>query len=228
MKNNKKILILAFVNILLVCQKRKEPTDVDFYVDIDKSATQGWQLTFSGGHIIIEEFDFDADREKGDDVLFTQEYISGLTIPFDISSMVADLEFVIPQGVYKRIDVGFRTFDDPDDLIKSILVEGAYEYAGGGSVPIRFEFSDSEQFVIRAESETGEDIILDKDVQSPAKIILNPPHWFETVPASLFETADLFDVGGTNTILITKTENDDIYDIVLDRLDESALVVFNY
>lgn len=208
------------------CKKWKEPTDVDFYVDINKTATVDGQLTFNSGEIIIDYFDFDADREKGDDVIFDQEFTNGLVIPFDATQVVAELDFVIPQGVYKRVDIGFRTFDDNAD--NCILVDGTYAYTAGGVIPVRFEFTDSEEFKIRAENEGGGDIILDKDIMSPAKIILDPSHWFQPVPVSYFESADIIDISGTNTILINKNTNDAIYDIVLDRLDESALITFNY
>ena len=206
--------------------KWKEPTDVDFYVDINTELSVNNQLSFTNGQIILEYFDFDADRDKGDDVIFAQDYPNGLIIPFDPNLAVSELEFMIPQGQYKRVDIGFRTFDDNGD--NCILVEGVYSYTGGGTIPMRFEFTDSEEFKIRAETESGGDIILDKDVLSPARIELDPAHWFQPVSVSLFESADIVDISGTNTILINKNTNDDIYDIVLDRLDESVLISFNY
>lgn len=226
MKKVKLIIAICTICGLSACKKWKQPTDVDFYVDIEKTATLNGQLTFTGGHINIDYFDFDGDREKGDDVIFDKEFTNGLVIPFDGSQSVPELEFMIPQGEYKRVDIGFRTFDDNGDLC--ILVEGNYTFSGGGSIPFRFEFYDSEQFKIRAEDNGGGNILLDKDVASPAKIVLDPNHWFQPVPTSYFENADISSVSGTNTILIDKNNNDIIYDIVLDRLDESALIVFNY
>ena len=220
------ILILILVSGLSGCNKWKKPTDVNFYVDANKTSTLNGQLTFGDGFINIEYFDFDADRVKGDDVYFTKDFTSGLSIPFDETQMVTELDFVIPQGEYKRVDIGFRTFNDNNTVC--IMIEGNYEYSGGGSIPFRFEFSDSEQFKIRAENDSGGNILLDKDVVSPAKIILDPNYWFETVPLSYFENADIINISGTNTIFIDKNSNDLIYDIVLDRLDESALIVFNY
>lgn len=217
---------MFITGVFTACNKWKEPTDVNFYVDANKTATLNGQLTFNGGFINIEYFDFDADRVKGDDVFFTKDFANGLSIPFDATQMVAELDFVIPQGEYKRIDIGFRTFDDNNTV--GIMVEGVYSYSGGGSIPFRFEFKNSEQFKIRAENDSGGNILLDKDVLSPAKIILDPNHWFQTVPVSYFENADVTNLSGTNTIFIDESNNDLIYDIVLDRLDESAVIVFNY
>ncbi len=226
MKNIKLIITIGTICSLFACKKWKEPTDVDFYVDIEKTATINGQLSFSRGYIILDFFDFDADREKGDDVLFDKTFANGLTIPFDAYQVVSELEFVIPQGEYKRVDISFGTFDDNGDIC--ILVEGEYTYSGGDSIPFRFEFTDSEQFKIRADNSNGGNIVLDKDVQSPAKIILDPNHWFQPVPLSYFESANITNLSGTNTIVINKNDNDIIYDIVIDRLDESALIIFNY
>lgn len=226
MKNIKLIIIISAICSLSACKKWKEPTDVDFYVDIEKTATINGQLSFSGGHIILDYFDFDADREIGDDVIFDKTFTNGLTIPFDANQVVGELEFVIPQGEYKRVDIGFKTFDDNGDIC--ILVEGEYTYSSGGSIPFRFEFTDSEQFKIRANNSNGGNIVLDKDVQSPAKIILDPNYWFQPVPMAHFETATITNISGTNTIVINKNDNDIIYDIVIGRLNESALIIFNY
>jgi hypothetical protein len=221
-----KYIFISSLLIAISCNKWKKPSDIKFYVDIDKTSTLGGQLNFTGGTFVLEYFDFEGKRKQGDDVYFTKDFTNGLSIPFNGSQPVSELEFMIPQGEYERIDVGMRTFDDNNTIC--ILVEGTYTYTGGGSIPFRFEFEDSEQFKIRAENDNGGNIVLDKDVLSPAKIVLDPDHWFEVVPISYFENADTFNVNGTNTIVINKNDNDNIYNLVVDRIDETALIVFNY
>jgi len=212
--------------LIFSCNKWKEPTEVDFYVDIDKTPTVNNQLAFTGGEIIVEYFDFDADRDKGEDVIFSKEFSTGLIIPFNINQPVAELDFVIPQGIYKRIDISFKTFDDNSD--NCILILGDYTYLDGSIIPFRFEFTDSEEFSIRAENDDGGEIVLDKDRLSPAKILLNPSHWFQVLSVNDFQNATLTTVDGVSTIVINKNENDNIYDLVINRLDESALIIFNY
>ena len=93
---------------------------------------------------------------------------------------------------------------------------------------MRFEFDDSEEFEIEAEEDGGGLIILDTEVLSQAKILLDPNHWFQPVPMSYFESADVTEIEGTNTILIDKDNNEEIFDLILDRIDESTEAVFNY
>lgn len=229
MKNKKWLLFFLafqFVGLLSSCQKWKEPTEVGFYMDIDKSSALNDQLTFTGGEIVLEYFEFDGDREKGDDVFFSKDYADGLVIPFDESMKIEGLDFVIPQGIYKRLDIRFKTSDDMTGV--TLLVNGNYTYSGGGSVPVRFEIEDTQSFEDRAEEDNGQDIVLDKEIYSPAKIILDPSYWFEPVPVSSFEDADLTDIGGVNTLLINKDVNEDIYNLVLDRVDEAIVITFNY
>jgi hypothetical protein len=193
-------------------------------MDITRNPTVSGQLTINGGHFIMSNFEFSGQREKGDDVYFTQDFSGGLTIPFDLNNEISELDFQIPQGSYNSIEIGMRTSSSGI----GILVEGTYTYSGGGTIPVRFEFTAVEQFEIEAENDGGGNIILDKDHDSPAKIILDPTHWFSPVPVSYFENATITNVSGTNTILIDSNTNEDIYDIVLDRLEETAAVIFNY
>ena len=217
------ILIFSLF-IVTACNKWKKPTDTMFYMEINKTPTVNNQLTFSGGHFIMSKFEFDGRREKGDDVFFSQDFPNGLTIPFDLGNEITELDFQIPQGSYHRIEIDMRTSSSG----VGILVEGTYTYNGGGSIPVRFEFDAVEQFEIEAENDGGGNIILDKDHDSPAKIILDPTHWFSPVPLNWFENATVTNLNGTNTILIDKDINEDIYDVVLDRLEETAAVIFNY
>jgi len=227
-KHSLYLLFLVFPVIAVVssCQKWKEPTEVAFYMDIEKSSALNGQLTFTGGEIVLEYFEFDGDREKGDDVFFSKDFEDGLVIPFDESMKIEGLDFVIPQGIYKRLDIRFKTSDNMTGV--TLLINGNYTYSGGGSVPVRFEIEDPQSFEDRAEEADGQSIVLDDEIYSPAKIVLDPSYWFEPVPVSSFESADLTDIGGVNTLLISKDENEEIYNLILDRVDETTMIIFNY
>lgn len=225
MKKHVFIGMFCVLLLLVSCGKYKKPTEVDFYVDFTTSSTVGGNLTFSSGYVIVEEFDFDGDRERGDDVRFVRKFDNGLLIPFSSSNPVTELDFTIPQGEFKRIDIELETFDNNDPCI---FVEGTYTYQNNSTIPFRFEFEDSEKFEVRAEDNNGGNIVLDKDVLSKAKIVFDPAYWFAPIPISNFENAAVSSVGGVNTIVVNKNENEAIYDIVVNRIEESLLVVFNF
>ena len=224
----KKYTISIFLILLLVsCGKKyKEPTDLELRFDINKAPTVDGQLTFSEGHFIMNRIDFEGKREKGDDVSFSRSFDNGLTIPFDLNTAVPDLNFMVPQGVYTELSLAFDTKEE--GASPCILVDGTYTYSGGGTVPMRFEFDDSEEYEVEAEAEDGGQIVLDADLLSRAKVVLDPTHWFQVVPTSHFESASLTDVDGTMTMLINKNKNEEIFDLILDRIDESTEAVFNY
>jgi len=216
------VITILFIGLSSCNKKWKKPTDVAFHMDINKESSVDGQLSFSGGHFIMESISFDGDRERGNDVIFSRDYETGLSIPFDLSQSIADFDFEIPQGVYKKVDLSFKS------TVPCILVEGIYTYSAGGTIPMRFEFDDSEEFDISAEDENNGNIILDTEVISNLKIILDPAHWFQPIPISYFESAEITDLGGINTILINKDTNDEIFNLILDRIDESTEAIFNY
>jgi len=227
MKKNVSILIIIFLILSTPSCKNewKLPTDVGFKIDINRETSSDGRFVFTDGEIIIETFEFDGEREQGDDVYFSKSFEQGLKIPFSSSNIVKELDFDIPQGTYSKIVISFETFDELNDT--NIIVNGFYTNSNNEKIPIRFEFTPSEEFEIVAIDYSGSNqIILNKDHPVKAKIEINPAHWFQVVSSSSLDDADLVDINGTPTILINDDENDDIFDLIIDRLDESLEAVF--
>lgn len=219
--------IIAVVSIFS-CGKKKEqwklPTKVSFKMDIDRSASANGQLVFSNGSIRLADFRFDGKREQGDDVYFTKPFSSGLNIAFNANNTIAELNFDIPQGTYNKISVSFQSFSDTNNCLS---VSGIYKNPTGTDYPIVFEFKKTQYFSIVAENNSGSNqIVLDKDVAATATIILNPVHWFQIVPFGMFNSAALTNMNGRATILINENLNDNIYNLVISRLNESVKVIF--
>ncbi len=222
---------LTFLIILFVftaCNKKniwKEPTDVGFKINIKKTDIIDKRFNFTDGTIIIAEFEFEGEREQADDVYFSKSFPGGLNIDFDPDTPIPELDFDIPQGTYTGISVAFDTFDDLG--YNNIVVNGTYTNPEGEKLPLRFEFRSGEYFVITAEDYSGNSqIILDADIPASATIVLNPVYWFQKISSSLMNDAVLTEINGKETILINDTVNENIFDIVADRLDESTETVF--
>ncbi|MCF6365319.1 MAG: hypothetical protein L3J35_03870 [Bacteroidales bacterium] len=228
---NKNILILilgVLISSITSCKKDlKLPTDVGFTYDINRNKSADGNLIFTGGTIILAAFDFEGEREQGDDVYFSKSFPGGLSIPFSPENIIPELDFDIPQGVYNRIDISFETFDDLGD--NNIVVNGIYTNSENAETPIIFEFKSSEYFSITAEDYTrNSQIILNEDRPVSTEIKLDPIHWFQIISETLFNNAVLVEVDGVMTILINESVNDSMFDLIVDRIDESTEAVFKY
>lgn len=223
---NRLLLFLTFSLLLLSCNKWKKPTEVTFYATKENPSSLNGQLVISSIKMELESFSFEGDREKGDDVLFTNTYSGNEKITFGELSEIGFMDFEIPQGEYKRIDI---ELDLDSESQESIVIEGSYTDNNAQTTPILFVFDDDDKYRIRAEDDTGEsDIILDTDVPSRVKILMDASYIFSVIPQSQFENATISNVNGNSTILINDSVNEDIYDLIIDRLEESLQVRFNF
>lgn len=224
-----KLIFLLAIPILLgaSCKKNqlKQPTDVSIKMDINRNVSNDGKLVFHSGTILLAAFDIEGTRQEGDPIAFSRSFPQGLLINFDPNTGVPEIQYDIPQGVYTVLTISFETFDNGDN---TIVVNGTYTNNNGTDIPVRFEFLSSEYFAI-----TGEDgansglIVLDKDTPANAHIKLDPIYWFDILTTNQMENADLVNVNGTPTILINESINDNLYDLLADRVDESTEAVFN-
>ncbi len=225
----KTTFIFLFALVLLVgCKKNqlKKPTDVSFKIDINRSTSTDGKIIFNSGSIILASFDVEGERQEGDPISFSRSFPQGLLVNFDPNNPITEIQYDIPQGVYTELAISFETFDDNGD--NTIVVNGTYTNNGGIDIPIRFEFLSSEYFSISSEDATNSGlIVLDKDTPANALIKLDPIYWFDILTTNQMENADLVNVGGTPTILINEDENDDLYDAIADRIDESTEAIIN-
>ncbi|MDX1651453.1 MAG: hypothetical protein R3277_03100 [Brumimicrobium sp.] len=221
------ILVSVSISLLLSCKKSKwkEPTDVSFMVDINKSTAVNGNLSFTGGNIILREIEFDGKRIQADDVYFESEYDNGLNIPFSSSTVNGELQFDIPQGTYTTIRIDFRAENSGTESMK---VVGIFKNSGGIDVPVivepkRIEFYD--QVSKNGQNETEIDLIATQP--SIAVIKLNPVYWFATVSMTQMEDAQTVMVNGVESIVISEVVNEDIYDIIDDRFGGGVEIIFD-
>jgi len=228
MKKGIYILSVMMVALLLgSCKKNqlKKPTDVQVTMDINRSPNTEGTLEFNQGYIRIAEFTYEGTRQEGAPIELSTEFSSGLTINFLSESFVSDLMADVPQGNYTDLKVRFDTFDDDD--APTLEVSGTYTDGTSTTYPIIFQFMSSESFVIKGEDDDGQDIIvLDKDVSAFVNVQLDPVYWFDIVSANMLDNATKYEVNGQQTIVINEEQNEDIYDLLADRIDESPTAIF--
>lgn len=224
---------IGLILLLLVpfgCRKERElkmPVDVSFVMDISRSPAVNGQLNFQNGAILIGQLSFEGDRIEGDDVFFTKSYPGGLQIPFDGSAVVAAWDFDIPQGTYEKITVQLQSYGDPGE--ERILIYGQYFNSNDlQTYPVMLEVEVDDAHTLHAvNSSGGNTIILDKDNPAKGTIQFYPARWFQQVSITELNDADLTTVNGIPTIVINDEDNEDIYDKVMEELENSATLTFN-
>ena len=229
MIKNPYIIIIALLLIFNACgderDKWKQPSAVDFRIDLNREATNSGNLRFIGGSIVLSEFSFEGERLQGEDYYFDKPFPEGLEVKLSSSNAPPELKFDIPQGNYTQITIEFEAETEDD---KSIIIEGTYTNSSGTSYPVLLEIEADEIFtVIAKDASGGREIVLNKDIPSTATIILDPVYWFGHVSTSMLDNADLVELNGRLTILINEEENEDILDEIEDRIDEATEVKFN-
>jgi hypothetical protein len=225
---NKYIFVaLVFQLTLFSCKKNelKKPTDVSFKMDINRNTSNQGHLTFSEGTLIIQNFSVKGDRKEGESISFSRSFPQGLIINFNPNHVISELDFDIPQGDYTELEVEFSTKYNNGN--SNLTVKGSYTNTSGVIIPLVYEFNDDDNITIVGEDdEGGSTIILNKKVSVVTLIKFDPIYWFSTVSINLFENANLVNVNGTQTLLINSNTNEDIYDIVVDRMEETALALW--
>lgn len=217
------LLIYTFCTLLFFTfscgRKWKKPTVVSFQFEINKDTNTSNHLVFDGGYIIVEEIKFSGERKQGKDVDITYkidskaDFATGFTIPL--------INMDIPQGTYKKIDIEIKM--NKNDAEPTILLIGAYINDSLGSVPLIFEFNSGIKFEIDPKSKNGSnEIVLIEDIPATVTIIFDPVYWFDTVTKTILDSAEKEDINGIPTILINDDNNDDIFSIILKRLDEGV------
>ncbi|XOV67881.1 MAG: hypothetical protein ACFHU9_01660 [Fluviicola sp.] len=225
-----KLLLLLAIPIFIAasCKKNqlKKPTDVTFNIDINRNQSTDGKLVFIGGTINLASFSVKGTRQEGDPISFSNSFSGGLLLDFSSTGTISQLDYDIPQGIYTSLEVNFETYEGPGDI--TIVVNGIYTNNGGTDIPVIFEFMSSESFEIESEDDVNSGVVvLDKDTPANAIIKLDPIHWFDILSNNQMENATLTNVGGTMTLLINEDKNENLYDLLADRVDESTESVFN-
>jgi hypothetical protein len=228
MKSITTFILFLMAALLCSCKDAEEfkiPADLGFRMDINRGTSSNGRLNFTKGSITLASFSFDGRREQGGDIYFSRSYESGLSIAFDPNQSIEAFNFTILQGNYTRIEIEFETSDESDD--SSLVVEGWYLHTNGTRYPLRFELESSVDFEIEAKEQSGnKQIVIKQETPAIAEIKLDPVKWFEAVPVAYLDNAEIDEEDGSPVIIINEDTNEDIYAIVVSKIESSAETVF--
>lgn len=173
------------------------------------------RISFATGIITIEEIGFEAESADGlTEIEFELEqqvvidFATGLTTP--------DIGFIsIPAGFYEEVEIEMELADDLE--MPAMVLNGAYVSPEGEIHQVRFEFNSGETFEVEREGS----IVFEENETAVAQITIDPRAWFAQVTDDemLGATKDI-----NGVIVISTTQNSDIFDIVADGLDLASEV----
>ena len=98
-----------------------------------------------------------------------------------------------------------------------MTAQGTYTDAAGNDHEIHFEFNSGEVFEAHAEAFT-----FGEGAQAIAQIDFSPAFWFSQVTESMLDNATKVD----GIIMINESTNENIFDMVADKLDDATDATF--
>ncbi len=227
-KNRIGILLLVLSLFAASCQKKwKKPTDVSVNFLLNSNSSDGF-VKFTSGYFLLARIDFDGVRKQGDNnVAFSKDYDPNTQILLSASTSLSSVAFDIPQGTYTDIDLEVRTEEQANDD-PTIIVYGTYVNSAFDTLAVRFEFTSGETFEVQGQNSSGgTEVLLIEDQPATTAIIFNPKYWFDVVPQSMLESATIVIENSVQTIIISESENEDIYQLVVARLNDGNQAIFN-
>lgn len=220
------VLILALTGSLSSCEKDEltKPAEVYFQFKLDREAPGNESLTFQQGTMDIQAISFTGDRQSGEDITFVSDF--GTVVHADLGTGNTDpvIKFDIPQGTYSEISLQV----DPDNILPDLVVSGRYIPALiGPPVPVQLEITMPAELRLIAKNPDGSPhIVINRDSKTTVEIFLNPSRWLTEIPLLSLETADLQNISGVPSILISQEFNQDLYSKLEGRIQSSAEAIF--
>jgi hypothetical protein len=250
--NKIKLAIIILLLLIAGCIEKDEltlPVKIHLKIGIAPYTPYNYDdyeyLGFGKSYIRVQRIRFEGEREAGEDVFFeTDPKINLQTLEFGREPATISV-FDIPQGIYnymkwdinlKRITTaGIFDENDTDSLHIGLVISGSYESLNERDeewgepihIPFIIAIDDTEQFsVMSHDPEGNSSIVLSGNKNHEAILLLAPLNAFLSISReSIEEAADISRDNGHQIIMISRNENEDLYEILLYRIMLSAKVI---
>ncbi|MGK7395677.1 MAG: hypothetical protein ACNS62_13950 [Candidatus Cyclobacteriaceae bacterium M3_2C_046] len=222
--------------VLFICSCTKDeltkPADVTFKFTMNtEGSNQGKNLVFNEGTCAVSSIIFDGTREDGQDYYFNVDFEQPV-IAFLHSGTTSDkLEFNVPQGVYEDIDLEVKLGSQQEGL----TFKGFYYDVHNREIPVIFEYNFNDKLDLKGKDKEknkknkpkANEVVIKKDQINNAEIFFDQYEMFQVISQSrMLESADLVDVDGIPTIIISKDHNAVIFKNVVNRIERFTSALF--
>lgn len=174
----------------------------------NKQSTSSGTFVFNDGFITLIAMEYEAENGV-EEVEFELEQVVVIDYATGIPNI--DIEAIeIPAGTYQEVSVELELLDETDE--PSVVLNGIYTSPDGTTTtPIRFEFNSGETFEVEREGT----IVFTENESAIAQITFDPSAWFAGVTDDMMADA----TKSNGVIVISESQNSEIFDIVADGLD---------
>ncbi|SDG64661.1 hypothetical protein [Psychroflexus sediminis] len=174
------------------------------------SAVATGSFLFSDGFITLSALEYEAETEN-DSTSVEFELEGAVRIDFATGIPSPDIRSInIPTGTYQAVEVEVELYDETDE--PSVVINGTYTAPDAEMHPVRFEFNSGETFEVEREGT----VVIAEGQSALAEITFDPSVWFAGVTDEIMLGANK---NAEGVIVISETQNTEIFNIVADGLD---------
>jgi len=234
-----------FLTIIFTgCQKDELtlPVSVDMNIRIEPSSLS--YISFDGGQVLFKHLIFEGHRAEGGDIYFnTQPGKEMGPISFSDAKEGAFIKnFDIPQGVYNQMEWELQLSslppslfpddedyeNDDEDNHPGLLLTGTYRQLNGTYIPISLVIDAIEKFTAHtSHGERIESQTLSAGKAYSAYLTFDPSYATAAISRQSLEDAEINDDFFSPFIEISSDENDQLYEHILYRLQNSVKIIIN-
>ncbi|EMR02444.1 hypothetical protein [Cesiribacter andamanensis] len=239
----KSILLCLALLPLFSCSKDDLTRPVAAVLLVEMGPSQGSganeSLEVTGGRLFINELGFDGYREGGENYFFTRSFTGGHGVVFSKEAPGQILQFEMPQGVYSRIDLSLElplgndaaaAHEELDraDLRGGVELWGEYVTSHGVAVPFLFIYAGEDAYRFTARGDGGsQQVVVQEGQRQTARLTFQPQRWMDLINPRMLQSGKLSLVNGEPTVVISRHQNEAIYNLLVSRIEQSALFLFD-
>jgi hypothetical protein len=211
-------LFAILILVLGSCEKKfKETSPLNLKVKMINPDVSD-KVTLKSGQIYLSTFGISGDRKKGDDVLFMNNLPADSYADLKTETVSPVVNYSLPLGTYTNLVVNMGI--KPKDSIGAIVLQGEYVEEEGGEQEIhRFIFNYDPETLYSLNTTLSGEINVVSDQNTSANVILDVKYLFATISEQMWNSSNHIEIDGVETILINETENSNIYDLLISRLN---------